>query len=431
MNISNENSQNNQHISKEIIGIHSNILKGKKIVLCITASVAAYKAVDLSRMLMRNGAEVYPVMSKSTKFRLLTEEIMNWATGNKTVSELTSDLEHIALANYGKSDIVVVYPCTANTLGKFANGIEDNPVTTVLSVAFGSRIPIIIAPAMHEAMYENIIISENIKKLKSLGVSVLEPSITEDKAKVISAEKVVQFVIDKIGIKKGKMTSGINVLVTAGSTVEFIDSVRILTNLSSGKMGLNIAQQCLDKCFNVTFVYGHGSLNIPDDPRMNIIRIKTTEEMLKVVKERILNEKQHIVFHAAAVADFSILHSSKKMPNKMDTRNGTKTIKLVPTTKIVDKIKQFDNNIFLVAFKAEYGISKELLVKRALAKLNECNGDLIVANDVSRKGCDFGSDTNEVYIIDKEKDIIHIPLESKKEIARNLLEIVCKKLKIH
>ena len=431
MNISNENSQNNQHISKEIIGIHSNILKGKKIVLCITASVAAYKAVDLSRMLMRNGAEVYPVMSKSTKSRLLTEEIMNWATGNKTVSELTSDLEHIALANYGKSDIVVVYPCTANTLGKFANGIEDNPVSTVLSVAFGSRIPIVIAPAMHEAMYENIIISENIKKLKSLGVSILEPSITEDKAKVISAEKIVRFVIDKIGIKKGKMTSGINVLVTAGSTVEYIDSVRILTNLSSGKMGLNIAQQCLDKCFNVTFVYGHGSLNIPDNPRMNIIRIKTTEEMLKVVKERILNEKQHIVFHAAAVADFSILHSSKKMPNKMDTRNGTKTIKLVPTTKIVDKIKQFDNKIFLVAFKAEYGISKELLVKRALAKLNECNGDLIVANDVSRKGCDFGSDTNEVYIIDKEKDIIHIPLDSKKEIARNLLEIVCKKLKIH
>jgi phosphopantothenoylcysteine decarboxylase/phosphopantothenate--cysteine ligase len=115
----------------------------------------------------------------------------------------------------------------------------------------------------------------------------------------------------------------------------------------------------------------------------------------------------------------------------MDTRNGTKTIKLVPTTKIVDKIKQFDNKIFLVAFKAEYGISKELLVKRALAKLNECNGDLIVANDVSRKGCDFGSDTNEVYIIDKEKDIIHIPLESKKEIARNLLKIVCKKLNIH
>ena len=431
MNNSIENSQNKKHISKEIIGMHSNILKGKKIVLCITASVAAYKAIDLSRTLMRNGAEVFPVMSKSTQSKLLTEDMMNWATGNKTVSELTSDLEHIALANYGKSDIVIVYPCTANTLGKFANGIEDNPVTTVLSVAFGSGIPIVIAPAMHEAMYENIIIMENIKKLKSLGVSILEPSISEDKAKVISADKVIEFVINKIAAPKPKTKSKINALVTAGSTVEYIDSIRILTNLSSGKMGLNIAQQCLDKGFNVTFVYGHGSLNISDHPRMKIIRIKTTEEMLKTVKDRILDEKQQIVFHTAAVADFTISHSNKKIPNKIDTRNGTKSINLIPTPKIVDKIKQFDKNIFLVAFKAEYGISKELLIKRAIDKLKECKGNLIVANDVSRKGCDFGSDTNEVYVIDREKKISHIPLQSKEKIACALLGIVCKKLDIH
>jgi phosphopantothenoylcysteine decarboxylase/phosphopantothenate--cysteine ligase len=430
MHISNENSQNEKHVSKEIIGLDSNVLKGKKIVLCITASVAAYKAIDLSRMLMRNGAEVYPVMSNSTESKLLTKEIMDWATGNKAVTELTSDLEHIALANYGKSDLIVVYPCTANTLGKFVNGIEDNPVTTILSVALGSRIPIVIAPAMHEAMYENIIIAENIKKLKTLGVSILEPLISEDKAKVISADNVVQFVIHKIGNKKDGITSRMNVLVTAGSTVEYIDSVRILTNLSSGKMGLNIAQQCLDRGFNVTLVYGHGSLNIPDDPKMNIIRIKTTEEMFKVVRERILRLKQHVVFHAAAVADFSISHPSNNRPNKMDTRNGTKTIKLVPTTKIVDTLKQLDKKILLVAFKTEYDISEELLIKKAIDKLKECNGDLIVANDVSRKGCDFGSDTNEVYIIDKDKNIIHIPLKSKREIARNLVKIVCKKLKI-
>jgi len=427
MNNSNENSQNKKHVSKEIIGMQSDILKGKKIVMCITASVAAYKAIDLSRTLMRNGAEVFPVMSKSTTSKLLTEEMMNWATGNKTVSELTSDLEHIALANYGKSDIIIVYPCTANTLGKFANGIEDNPVTTVLSVAFGSRIPIVIAPAMHEAMYENVIIMENIKKLKSLGVSILEPSITEDKAKVISAEKVVQFVIDKIAKPKSK----INALVTAGSTIEYIDSVRILTNLSSGKMGLNIAQQCLDIGFNVTFVYGNGSLNIPNDPRMKVIKIKTTEEMLKTMKDQILNEKQNVVFHTAAVADFSTSDSNKKIPNKLDSRNGTKTIKLIPTPKIVDKIKQYDKSIFLVAFKAEYGISKQLLIKRAINKLEECKGNLIVANDVSKKGCDFGSDTNEVYVIDKEGKTIHIPLQPKKQIASELVKIVCKKLNLH
>ena len=430
MNTSNENSQNEKHVSKEIIGLESNALTGKKIVLCITASVAAYKAIDLSRLLMRNGAEVYPVMSKSTESKLLTKEILDWATGNKTVTELTSALEHIVLANYGKSDLILVYPCTANTLGKFVNGIEDNPVTTVLSVAFGSRIPIVIAPAMHEAMYENIIIAENIQKLKSLGVSILEPSISEDKAKVISADSVVQFVINKIGNSKERMKSRVNVLVTAGSTVEYIDSVRILTNLSSGKMGLNIAQQCLNKGFNVTLVHGHGTLNFPDDPRMNIIRVKTTEEMFKAVRERILRGKQHVVFHAAAVADFSISHSSKNRSYKMDTRNGTKTLKLVPTAKIVDRIKEFDKKVFLVAFKTEYDILEELLIKKAFDKLRECNGDLIVANDVSRRGCNFGSDTNEVYIIDKEKNVTHVPLKSKREIARNLVKIVCKKLNI-
>ena len=430
MNTPNENSQNENHVSKEIIGLESNALTGKKIVLCITASVAAYKAIDLSRLLMRNGAEVYPVMSKSTESKLLTKEILDWATGNKTVTELTSGLEHIALANYGKSDLILVYPCTANTLGKFVNGIEDSPVTTVLSVAFGSRIPIVIAPAMHEAMYENIIIAENIQKLKSLGVSILEPSISEDKAKVISADSVVQFVINKIGNNKERMKSNVNVLVTAGSTVEYIDSVRILTNLSSGKMGLNIAQQCLDKGFNVTLVYGHGTLNIPDDPRMNIIRVRTTEEMFKAVRERTLRGKQHVVFHAAAVADFTIPHSSKNRSYKMDTRNGTKTLKLVPTAKIVDSIKEFDKKVFLVAFKTEYDILEELLIKKAFDKLRECNGDLIVANDVSRRGCDFGSDTNEVYIIDKEKNITHVPLKSKREIARNLVKIVCNKLNI-
>ncbi len=429
MNSSYNNSENRKHVSKEIIGLDSNILKGKKIVLCITGSVAAYKAIDLSRMLMRHGAEIFPVMSKSTKSKLLTEEIMNWATGNKTVSELTSDLEHVSLANYGKSDLIIVYPCTANTLGKFVNGIEDTPITTVLSIAFGSRIPIIIAPAMHEAMYENIIIAQNIKKLKSLGVSILEPSISEDKAKVISAESVVQFVINKIGNKQKTMSS-INVLITAGSTVEYIDSIRILTNLSSGKMGLNIAQHCLDKGFNVTLVYGYGHLNIPSHPRMNIIRVKTTEEMFEAVRETILKEKQHVVFQAAAVADFSVSDSSKNRPNKIDTRDGTKIIKLVPTTKIVDKLKKLDKRIFLVAFKAEHNISEKSLIKKASDKLKECDADMIVANDVSREGCSFGSDTNEVYVINKENEIIHLPLKSKREIARDLIKIVCKKLKI-
>jgi phosphopantothenoylcysteine decarboxylase / phosphopantothenate---cysteine ligase len=186
----------------------------------------------------------------------------------------------------------------------------------------------------------------------------------------------------------------------------------------------------LDKGFNVTLVYGHSSLNIPHDPSMNVIRIKTTEEMYNVVREIILEGKQCVIFHAAAVADFSVAHLNKKRAYKMDTRNGTKNIKLVPTEKIVDKIKEFDKKVFLVAFKAEYGISDKLLIKKAFDKLKECNGDLIVANDVSRNGCDFGSDTNEVYIIDKDKNVVHLPLKPKREIAGNLINLVCKKLNI-
>src|ERR671928_1425345 len=143
------------HPSKDIIGLEDNDLAGKKIVLCITGSIAAYKAIDLARLLMRHGADVYSVMSKKVAPTLLTPDMMKWATGNCVVTKLTGDLEHISLADYNKSDLILVYPCTANTIGKMANGIDDTPVTSVLSVALGSKIPVIIAPAMHEAMYEN------------------------------------------------------------------------------------------------------------------------------------------------------------------------------------------------------------------------------------------------------------------------------------
>jgi phosphopantothenoylcysteine decarboxylase / phosphopantothenate---cysteine ligase len=146
------------HPSKDIRGTEGSELEGKKIVLCITGSVAAYRAIDLARLLMRHDADVHAVMTESSASMLLNPEIMKWATGNDVVSKLTGNLEHIMLADYGMSDLIIVYPCTANTLGKVVAGIDDTPVTSVLSVALGSKIPIIVAPAMHEAMYENIFV---------------------------------------------------------------------------------------------------------------------------------------------------------------------------------------------------------------------------------------------------------------------------------
>ena len=185
----------NEHPSKDIVGSDGKELKGKRIVLCISASVAAYKAVDLARLLIRHGADVHVVMSKSSKI-LLTPDLMKWATGNEVVDELTWKLEHIQLANYGVSDLIMYYPCTGNTLSKIANGIDDTPVTSIASVALGSKIPIMIALAMHESMYENPVLKDNIEKLKGL-VEFIEPNIIEGKAKVAESEVVLNAILAK------------------------------------------------------------------------------------------------------------------------------------------------------------------------------------------------------------------------------------------
>src|SRR5215207_1856410 len=262
LNIRDDNNVN--HVSesanslvKDIFCSLSQDLLGKRIVICITGSVAAYRAIDLTRLLIRHGAEVFPVMSKASadSGRLLTEDIMKWASGNNVVTKLTANLEHIALADYNMSDLIVVYPCTANTIGKVANGINDTPVTSVLSVALGSRIPIIIAPAMHESMYDNRLIQENIQRVKDQGVDFLQPTITEGKAKVVSPEQMLQSVITKFTNSTESFFFEKNILVTAGGTIEYIDPIRVITNLSSGKMGNLIAEEAIRLGANITLVY--------------------------------------------------------------------------------------------------------------------------------------------------------------------------------
>ena len=207
----------NEHPSKDIIASLGTELLNKKIVLCITGSVAAYKAIDLARLLMRYGAEVYPVMSDTSSSKLINPELMKWATGNNVVTKLTGNLEHISLADYDTSDLVIVYPCTANTIGKMANGIDDTSVTSILSVAVGANIPIIICPAMHQSMFYNKLILANIDKLKQVGIDILEPNIGEGKAKVADSENVVAFTIKKLQpLSRKSWFNNKKVLVTAG-----------------------------------------------------------------------------------------------------------------------------------------------------------------------------------------------------------------------
>jgi phosphopantothenoylcysteine decarboxylase/phosphopantothenate--cysteine ligase len=413
------------HPSKGIIGTKGDELKGKRIVLCVTGSVAAVKSPEIARELMRHGAEVYPVMT-ATAQKIIHPNLLEWATGNSVVTELTGKVEHVALAgdHQWKADLVLVAPATANTISKIACGIDDTPVTSVVSVAFGSNIPIIVVPAMHESMYKHPIIAENIEKLKSLGVEFVGPKIEEGKAKIADVEDVVNAVIRKLTYTRDLL--GKKVLITAGPTLEYIDPIRIITNRSSGKMGVAVAEEALRRGADVTLIYGHGTVRPPEGVR--VVYVETTEEMSNAVIKELSSQDYDIVVACAAVADFA---PERPFERKLSTRAASELVlKLKPKPKIIEAVKKLSPKTFLVAFKAEYMLSDEEIVEKAYETLKASNADLIVANDVGRHGAGFGADTNEVFIIDKERNVIHIPLTTKREVAKKLLDIIVKNLSL-
>jgi phosphopantothenoylcysteine decarboxylase/phosphopantothenate--cysteine ligase len=407
------------HPSREISGTEGDELKNKKIVLCITGSIAAYRAVDLARLLMRHGADVHVVMSESTASMLLNPEIMKWATGNDVVSKLTGNLEHIMLADYGMSDLIIVYPCTANTIGKMAAGIDDTPVTSVLSVALGSKIPIIVAPAMHEAMYHNIFLQQNISELKNY-VEFIEPTVEGGKAKLAEPEQVLNTAVSMFSSRS--LLSGKRILVTAGSTIEYIDPIRVMTNLSSGKMGLAIMREAQSMGATVTLIFGRGT---QEPVNGKVLRVSTGEEMRKAVISELSSTRYDIVIMAAAVADFAPVKRSDK---KIDTKAGNIELAVVATKKIINEVKNRSEDTFLVAFKADYNVSDSILIERAHKKLQECGADIVVANDLGRKDSEVGSDKNEVFIIDRNKKVLHLPPDNKVQIARKLMALVAESL---
>lgn len=416
------------HPSKDITNTWGNILKDKKIVLCVCGSVAAYKAIDFARLLMRHGANVFPVISNSATI-LLHPNYLRWATGNDVVTKLTADMEHIKLADFNKSDLIIVYPCTANTIGKFANGIDDTTITSILSMALGSKIPIFIAPAMHEALYYNPLVIENISHLKKLGVIFLEPEITEGKAKILQPEQALQSVLELFTLSKKKVLSEKNILVTSGGTMEYIDPIRVITNLSSGKMGNAIIKHSLELGANVTHIVGNFT-TVPfssNSSNLETIKVNTSDEMYTRVISEISSKKFDIVIFAAAVTDFKLLQiHKKKIPSQI---SHSINLELVPTKKIIDEIKLIDKNIFLVGFKAYFDVSNTYLINKAKKKLKECNADIVVANDVGRINTKIGSDYNEVFIVTQKEPVVHLKVQTKDSIANKLFEIIISDLK--
>jgi phosphopantothenoylcysteine decarboxylase/phosphopantothenate--cysteine ligase len=411
-----------EHTSKLIKGSLSTALEGKSIALCVTGSVAAVESAALARKLMRHGAEVFPVMSAMAQ-KIIHPYLLEWATGNPVIIELTGQIEHITLA--GKHDrhvdLVLIAPATANTIGKIALGIDDTPVTTTASSAIGAGIPVIVVPAMHESMYDHPAVIKNIERLKSMGVGIVSPRLEEAKAKIPEVDVIVEHVIARLGPRD---LVGKHFVVTAGPTRGWIDRVRFVTNPSSGKMGIAVAQELTSRGASVTLVLGSTSQKPPE--LFEIMNVSTAEEMLNAVMKALASEKTDGLVSAAAISDYV---PAKKEETKLASGKSDLVVDFIPTKKIIEEVRKKYKNLFIVGFKVESGVSDEELEKRARAKIDTGICNMVVANDEQKKGVAFEADTNEVIIVEPKNLVQHVPLASKREVARRVVDAMVERMK--
>ncbi len=411
-----------EHTSKLIKGSLSRLLDRKKIALGITGSVGAVECVALARALMRHGAEVYTIMSQMAQ-KIIHPYLMEWATGNSVVTELTGQIEHITLA--GKHDdhvdLLLIAPSTANTIGKIARGIDDTPVTTTASSAIGAGIPVIIVPAMHESMYDHPAVIENIEILKGMGVTIVSPRMEEAKAKIPEVATIVDHVLKVLGPRH---LDGKHFVVTAGPTRGWVDRVRFITNPSTGKMGIAVAEELVRRGATVSLILGPTSEN--SSRLVETHKVSTSQEMLEAVMSELSARQTDGFVSAAAVLDYT---PSKKEDRKMASGAASLNLELVPTKKIIEEARKAYKDLFIVGFKVESGVTDNELESRARTKIDAGICDLVIANDEQREGVAFGTDTNAVLIVGPNNYTRSVDLAPKREIARHIVDEIVNKMR--
>ena len=389
-------------------------LSGKNILLGVSGGIAAYKAPELVRLLVKAGASVRVIMTKNAH-HFVTEMALATVSRKPVVTDMFAlpeafEIDHVAFT--AEADAFLVAPATADILAKFASGIADDMVSTTF---LSCRCPVVVAPAMHEAMWENPATTNNMNGLRSRGVIVIEPEVGDlasgdvGKGRLASLETIVAALAQAVG--QGKDLAGVRLLITAGPTREPLDDVRFLSNRSSGRMGYAIAQRAADRGAEVLLL--SGPTDLPAPRKVELIAVQTAEEMQKKAQE--LFPRCHGVIAAAAVCDFRV---SSPLSGKWDKSKGAPPISLEPTPDILASLSLKKKRQVTVGFAAEVGGS----VRRAREKMRRKNLDLIVVNDVSRHDIGFGSDFNEVTILSAEGPPVHLPRSPKIQIADAILD---------
>ena len=390
-------------------------MKNKKIVLAVSAGIAAYKAVELLRMLMKEEAEVQIVMSANAgefvtplTFEALSRKPVYHQLFNL---ENSADMKHIRIAE--NADLMLIAPGTASTLGKMANGLADDALSN-LYLAFKG--PVMIAPAMNEGMWRNLAVKENIEKLKSRGVIFIEPEDGELACKTTGPGRLANLdtILERVKdhFKQFHDLQGLRILITAGPTHEPLDPVRYISNPSSGKMGYAVAEQAKARGAEVVLISGPTHLKPPIGVAFKAC--KTAGEMNSLVQQCF--PECDVLVMSAAVGDFTAEKLEKEKIKKR-SREG-QILNLVPTKDILMEVSKIKTQQFVVGFAAE----TQNLIQSALEKLRNKKLDLIVANDISAPGIGFQSDNNQVTLVDSDEQVENLPRMAKQEIANILLD---------
>ena len=394
------------------------MLKGKTVVLGVTGSIAAYKIANLASMLVKLHAEVHVIMTENAT-QFINPITFETLTNHKCLVE-TFDrnfqfhVAHVSLAQ--QADLMMIAPASANVIGKLANGIADDMLTTT---AMACTAPMLISPAMNTHMYENPIVQDNLQKLKRFGMTIIDPAVgflacrDVGAGKMPDPEVLLSHIIYTIGYPKDFANK--KVLITAGPTREKIDPVRFISNYSTGKMGYELAKAAMLRGGKVTLI--SGPVQLEPIPFLSTIVVESANEMYEAVMKE--QEQQDILILSAAVADY---RPTVIADEKIKKKDGDSSITLTRTKDILSQLGALKSeNQYLCGFSME----TEHLIDNSVAKREKKNADMIVANSLREEGAGFGVDTNIVTILTKT-DQVQLPLMDKEQVAHRILDQILK-----
>ena len=396
------------------------MLKGKTVVLGVTGSIAAYKIANLASSLVKLHADVQVIMTKNAT-NFINPITFETLTRNKCLVDTFDrnfqfNVEHVSLAK--RADIFLVAPASANVIGKIANGIADDMLTTTIMAC---KCPKLISPAMNTNMYENPIVQDNLKKLEHYGYEIINPACgylacgDTGAGKMPEPDVLLSYILRTIALEKD--LKGTKVLVTAGPTREKLDPVRFITNHSTGKMGYAIAEHCMLRGADVTLISGPVSIAPP--PFVKVIPVVSAKDMAEAVKSNF--EEQQIIIKTAAVADYRPANVAEE---KIKKKEGDNVLELERTEDILAYLgKHKKEGQFICGFSME----TENMLENSRAKLERKNADMIVANNLKVAGAGFGTDTNVVTMITKD-DCVELEMMSKQDVAGKIVDMILTKM---